>query len=285
VLAQTLMEFEVVVVDDGSTDGTVAAVEAFDDPRVRLERNPANLGQAATFNRAVALARAPLVKFLSADDLLHDACLERMAAVFDDAPGVGLVFAPRGILLHWDEERARRWVERYRSVHEPLGPLKPVNPGAELFRRWLDDGLRDNLVGEPSSVMMRRQLFLELGGFNPYIEGALDMELWVRAFVAADVGFLDEELSVYRVHEGSITARVHGRPRVSLDRAWLLHALAAEPETVARYPELRGLRRSAEVRVLKDWLRSAGRPPRSAGRYLLARMRPVPRHRPLQPLA
>jgi hypothetical protein len=171
-------------------------------------------------------------------------------------------------------------VERYRSLHEPLGPLAPVNPGAELFRRWLDDGLRDNLVGEPSSVMMRRQLFLELGGFNPYIEGAIDMELWARAFVAADVGFLDEELSVYRVHEGSITARVHGRARASLDRAWLLHGLLGYENR----PELRRLRRGAERRFVKDWLRSPRRV-RSAGRYLLARMRPVPRDRPLEPLA
>lgn len=273
------------VVDDASSDSTADLVEAVGDPRVRLERNRSNLGQAATLNRAVALARAPLVKFLSADDLLREHCLERMAGLFAEAPTVGLVFARRGILLHWDEERARRWVERYRSVHESLGPLERVNPGADLFRRWLAQGLRDNLVGEPSSVMMSRDLFLRLGGFNPYIEGAIDMELWVRAFVAGDVGFLDEELSLYRVHEGSITARVHGRPRVSLDRAWLLHALAAEPAAAQRYPELRRLRRSAELRVLKDWLRSPGRPPRSAGRYALARMRPIPRNRPLEPVA
>ena len=272
------------VVDDGSTDGTAAAVEAVDDARVRLERNRTNLGQAATFNRAVALARAPLVKFLSADDVLLANCLERMAGVFDEVATVGLVFARRGILLHWDDERARTWVERYRSVHESLGPLERANPGGELFRRWLAAGFRDNLVGEPSSVMMRRDVFLTLGGFNPYIEGAIDMELWVRAFVAADVGFVDEELSLYRVHQGSLTARVHGRRRVTLDRAWLLHALAVEPEA-ERYPELRRLRRSAEIRVLKDWLRSPGRPPRSTGPYVLSRMRAVPRHRPLEPLA
>jgi glycosyltransferase involved in cell wall biosynthesis len=273
-----------VVVDDGSTDGTAAAVDAVADSRVRLERNRTNLGQAAAFNRAVALARAPLVKFLSADDLLLESCLERMAGVFDEAP-VGLVFARRGILLHWDDERARSWVQRYRSVHDSLGPLQRANPGGVLFGRWLAAGFRDNLVGEPSSVMMRRDVFLQLGGFNPYIEGAIDMELWVRAFVAADVGFVDEELSLYRVHEGSLTARVHGRPRVTLDRAWLLHALAVEPGAVERYPELRRLRRSAEVRVLKDWLRSPGRLPRSTGRYVLSRMRAVPRDRPLEPLA
>ena len=253
-LAQTYAAREIVVVDDGSTDATADVARRYD--RVRLVAHGRNRGQGEALNTGIREARGELVKFLSADDVLFPHCLERMAPLFEHER-VGLVFARRQIRVEGGSEE---WAERYRNVHAGFGELREINPGRELFERWRATGFRDNWVGEPSSVMMRRSVFDEVGLFNPHIAGALDMDMWARALARYDVGFVDEELSAYRVHGGSLTARVHGRPRVSLDRAWLLHGLG-----------LRELRHEAELRVAKDWLRFPQRVP-SLAAYVQSRL-------------
>lgn len=100
VLAQTLGDFELIVVDDCSTDGTADVVAHRRDPRIRLVRNERNLGAAGNWNRAVGMARAPLVKVLCDDDVLYPTCLERQVAVLADPrhADVALVCCGRDIV-------------------------------------------------------------------------------------------------------------------------------------------------------------------------------------------
>ena len=89
--AQTFGDLEILVVDDGSSDGTPALVErhAADDPRVRLLRNERNLGLVGNWNRCLEAARGTWIKFLFQDDLLEPACVERMLALAsEDCPFV-----------------------------------------------------------------------------------------------------------------------------------------------------------------------------------------------------
>ena len=76
VLEQTYGDFELVVLDNASTDGTLAIARSFHDSRVRIVTNPTTLEQPDNWRKAVELSRAPLVKLLCADDLLHPRCLE-----------------------------------------------------------------------------------------------------------------------------------------------------------------------------------------------------------------
>jgi glycosyltransferase involved in cell wall biosynthesis len=94
VFAQTFGDFEVVIVDDASTDGTDAFVRSLGDERVRLERNPVNLGYAANIARCTALARGTYVYLLGNDDLLSPVALERTLAAFESDPDVALVTRP-----------------------------------------------------------------------------------------------------------------------------------------------------------------------------------------------
>ena len=118
-LEQTHGDLEVVVVDNDSTDGTVARVSALalEDPRVRLYANSRNLGVYRNFNRALALSRGRYIKFLCADDVLEPDCVERMLRPFALSPRVGLCFAPRAIVLEDPADARRSAVEGQARAH------------------------------------------------------------------------------------------------------------------------------------------------------------------------
>ncbi len=228
-LAQTLEDTEVVVVDNASTDDTVELVRSFDDPRLRVVVNATNVGPVRNFNRCVALARGRYVKYLHADDVLYPACCASMAELLDASPNVGLVFAPRDVLLeHPDDPAEQAWRERYGVLHEPFSSLERVNDGRRLFREWLDVGVHENLVGEPTAVLVRRDCFERLGGFNPDLWQLVDVEMWLRILLHYDAGFVPEPLCAYRHHESSSTAGVARSSVDWLDDLWVLERLLCE---------------------------------------------------------
>src|SRR5690242_1647265 len=84
VLSQTFEDFELIIVDDHSTDETVEIVQAFTDSRIRFSRNRENLGMGANWNHVLSLGLGKYVKLLCEDDLIHDECLERQVSLLED---------------------------------------------------------------------------------------------------------------------------------------------------------------------------------------------------------
>src|SRR5205823_8256702 len=103
VLDQTHRDFELLIVDDASTDDTVATIERFGDARIRLLRNERNLGQVPSLNRGLREARGEIVARIDADDVARPTRLERQVAALDAEPRVGLV----GTWLELVDERGR----------------------------------------------------------------------------------------------------------------------------------------------------------------------------------
>jgi glycosyltransferase involved in cell wall biosynthesis len=260
-LAQTHDDLEVVVVDDGSPDGTADRAGEHGDPHVRVYRNDHRLGQGENWNRALSLCRGRFLKPLSADDELRADCLEKMVAVADRSPGVGLVFSRRSFEVEsgLDAASTSAWMARHAVAHLRFGALGPVNRGRELFARWVEGGLDGNWVGEPSNVMLTRDALSATGGFDPRILQIPDMDLWLRTMLVADVGFVDEELAVYRLHPGSDTAANQARPATVLDRLWMLQGLLGNEAAAAAWPRLRRLRRVQYLRVARALVRDGWR--------------------------
>jgi len=276
VLAQSLEDFELVVVDDCSPDETSDAIAAYSDPRIRAYRNPINLGQAGATNRCIELARAPLVKFLHADDALEPDCLSAMTAVFDEAPSVGLVFARRHIDLEDPEALDLvEWKRVYGELHLPFGPLERINDGRALFDRYVSAGVPGNWVGEPSSVMMRRACFTRIGLFSERQRQILDTDMWLRAMFFYDVGFVDARLSRYFVGRNSVTGANVRDGGAWLDFLWLLEGLMSLPEIRRAHPELVVHKRLEQRRAGRALISAVRRSPASA----------LPRLRSLAPYA
>jgi glycosyltransferase involved in cell wall biosynthesis len=226
---QTFGDLEIVVVDDASTDGTFEMLRRAGDRRVIAVRNERNLGEAGTTNRAFALARGEFVKLLHGDDLLAPDCIERMLPVVRHE-GIGLVFSRRNVMVRPGDADAEEWAQRYARIHERAGPLDEINPGRDLFRRYLNGGLLMNCLSEPSGVLIRRRALERVGGLHLHMVGHLDIDLFMRIACFYDVGFVDAPLFSYRRHSGSASTRRAARKLHFLDRAWSLQGLRSYHE-------------------------------------------------------
>jgi glycosyltransferase involved in cell wall biosynthesis len=250
VLGQTRRDFELLIVDNRSSDRSldVAADAARRDDRVRVVENVATIGAVPNHNRCLELAQGDLVKFLHHDDLLRDDCLERMAAVFDPNPSVGLVFSRRKILLDdRDEPAAQQWKREHEVLHAGFGRLAEVNDGRALLRRYLPTfGQPEfaNWIGEPSAVMVRRAAVDHIGGFDARI----------RLLASNDVGFIDDALVAFRHHGHSLTANIAVQRDDWLDRLWIFEGLLADPALAAEHPRIRRYRRRELARALRRQL-------------------------------
>jgi glycosyltransferase involved in cell wall biosynthesis len=182
VLNQTYQNREVIVVDDGSTDGTMAALEPFGN-RIRVQQQP-NGGVATARNMGVSLARGEWIAFLDADDLWLPEKLERQLA-FSEAP---MTFTDRfnfGSRGHLPE------------LQSEVTPMR----GGDLFVALMREG---NFITN-TSVVMRRALFEQMDGFYTGLNGTEDWDLWIRIAEHHTIGFLSEPLVRYRFHPGGLS--------------------------------------------------------------------------------
>src|SRR5512133_1259902 len=147
VIAQSYDNFEVLVIDDCSVDGTAEIARGFalQDPRISVHVNERNLGMVANWNRCLEMAQGEFIKFVFGDDLMTSPeTLQRMAEVFASDREVTLVASARNII---DEDS--RIIESFVEF-----PDKTRIPGQELVKRCLEGIVyQHNLIGEPSVVM------------------------------------------------------------------------------------------------------------------------------------
>ena len=193
-LEQTHSPLEVIVVDDGSTDGSLCVVHAISDPRLKvLSRSPPGPGGYAARNRGIQEARGEWIAFLDADDLWHADHLASLAAAATAAgPRAGCVFS------RFERVRdGRRW-------QDPIAP-EMSRPGAAhdlnaMLRAWLSTGLCPIWTG---AVAIRRTVLLDAGSFpvGTVVRGG-DKDTWLR--VMAITGTAHAPQTTVQFHQDSV---------------------------------------------------------------------------------
>jgi len=220
-LDQTESNIEIIVLDDGSTDDSMARLATVDDPRVTVLQH-ANRGLSRTLNRGLETARAPWVKFLPSDDMLAPSCMQRELAAID-GPNTGVVFCLPEVV-----DAAGR-------------PLADPAPQA-----WFDTAARDDRSILPGLVernflcapgaLFDRELALAVGGFDPEMKVAQDYDLWLRLLVRRRARLLPERLVRVRWHGANQSAVATPSTEAERARA-LLRAVApgARADWIGRF--------------------------------------------------
>lgn len=188
-LSQSLHDFECIIVDDASTDGTASILKGYaaKDPRILVLANTQNLGLTKSLNRAIGASKGAYVARMDADDVSHPARLEKEAAFLDQHPGYALVGTWATII---DERDA------------PLRTIRYPAESKELKRALI----RYNPFFH-SSIMMRRDALDAVGAYDERWKFAQDYELYFRIARRYDIANLPEVLLAYRESAGSITGK------------------------------------------------------------------------------
>jgi glycosyltransferase involved in cell wall biosynthesis len=160
VLKQTWQDFELIVVDDGSTDRSAAVAAAVGDSRIKVVRHPSNRGGSAARNTGVRVSQAEFIAFLDSDDEWLPEKTERQLRLFERSPSdLALVYA--GVERVYGDGTVTRQV-----------PVPPKNVLRAL--------VLDNVIGETSVAMVRRSAIEAVGGFDETLPWAQDLDLWLR---------------------------------------------------------------------------------------------------------
>ena len=185
VLAQTLADFEIIVVDDGSDDDTERCLAPFRDRLTyrRIEHS----GASAARNAGLEIARGQYIAFLDSDDLWEPQFLERMSVVLDSAPRAGYVYSDYATF------NAQGWVQR------------AYLPARHKLRGTLFAPLLESDFISTGALMVRRACLARTGGFDPTLEITHDWDLWLRLARLFDAEYVDEPLVRIRVDSAGLT--------------------------------------------------------------------------------
>jgi glycosyltransferase involved in cell wall biosynthesis len=189
VFRQTVPVGDVIAVDDGSTDSTMEVLSRY-RPRLRIvtSAHQGNRGPAAARNAGLDVCRGEYVAFLDSDDVWSPTKIERQLNVLRARGDVGLVF----------------------TACNAFGPdgrtLFSFPPPSEAALEALPESLLlDCFITSPSSVMVRRSALERVGHFDETLRAAEDHDMWVRLAEAAQLAYIDQPLTGYRVHPGQLS--------------------------------------------------------------------------------
>lgn len=188
VLHQTFQDFEIVITDDGSTDGTVEKIMRFTDPRIKIFRHTKNQGACIAANNCLNNAQGQYIAMLSSDDVWMPEKLQIQVDFLRAHPEIHAVFSK----IHWIDEESK-------PINDPDFFYKDVFNVENRSRfEWLYHFFYGgNCLCHPSSLI-RREVYDEVGQFNPCMANLPDFDLWVRLCLHYEIFVLDQKLINFR---------------------------------------------------------------------------------------
>ncbi len=212
VLDQSFRDFEILILDDASTDNTSQVGQSFHDRRVRYIRNSANLGHVENFNKGIAMSNSQYICIIGADDMMLQSNLQQKIDILDKYPSVGLVYS-RAFIIDLHDKIVGHTFQVGQSSTNYIG-------GRNDFCNLL---LYNNYV-IASSVVFSRECVQRLGCFRKFRYGE-DWDLWLRIAKYYDFAFLQAPLVGYRVHSSGLskTAKTTGIAEEEIFKILAIH--------------------------------------------------------------
>jgi glycosyltransferase involved in cell wall biosynthesis len=222
ILMQSYCDFEVLILDNCSTDNTAEIATSIRDPRVKYLRNEVNIGHVRNFNKGVSMARGKYVWLLAADDYLCSSkALQRFVELMERNSDLGLVFC-RSFEVRGTTELGLAW-------WTDCGDRDRIWRGSSFLRRLVQS---DCVV--MSSALMRKDSCAQAGALCPDLPHACDWYLCLRIALRNSVAYFADAMVASRTHQESVTALLNQAevPLCTLDELNVLWRVAREAEEV-----------------------------------------------------
>lgn len=235
VLEQDVQDFEILVTDDGSSDATADRVRAMTDPRIHLKVLPQNRGACIALNDAILRARGRFIAVLNSDDYFLPGKLSLQLQYLRSHPEVAAVFG----LPAFINEQGRVFDDPNHRDHHAFQSGQRTRH--QWLRHFFDQG---NALCHPT-VLIRREIYDQLGLYDPRLAQVPDLDMWIRLASHHELHVMPQPLTAFRVRDGMQNASA-GRPEVIVRDAWerariLRHYLALPaPQLLQVFPEFAG---------------------------------------------
>lgn len=209
VLSQSWQDFEIIIVDDGSTDNTQEVVGAFNSNKIRYLRQENSGGPAKPRNVGIHHARGKYISLFDSDDLMSRNKLAEAVAFLERYPDLGLLFANFEVCNERGDSFPGTFLDEYQTFWDI--------PKKQVGEKWfiIDSALAynsmffENFIGV-SGTVVPKEVFLSVGGFDESISGPEDRDMWLRITRRYAIGYLDIIGHQYRRRETGITGRGDG---------------------------------------------------------------------------
>lgn len=189
ILNQTYQNLEIIVVDNASTDNTLALLQQFNDPRMKIYKNSKNIGAEKNWGRCIGLASGEYICIFHADDLYKRDMIKKQVQAFQDNPSIGAVFT-----------MANRINDRGEVMGEPKLPVELKGKRIYYVSEIFIPILRNRNFLMCPSAMVRSEVYKELAPFNDELFGtSADLDMWLRILERHPIAILDEKLMSYRI--------------------------------------------------------------------------------------
>ena len=256
VLTQTFTDLELIIHDDASnTDVSAIVAPYLSDARITFYKSPVRLRIGGNWNACFKRSTAPLISYIFQDDVWLPQYLERSIDILKREPDVGFTAADHSYRIEGATASAGTGI--YKEVEDLRSAvMKEGRIGRETFlKMWIERGLRPNLIGEPSFVVLRHALMESVGPFLEDMKQGLDAEYWIRCLLKSDGYWIAEKLGEFRVHAAGTTALNEESGAGKTDRLRtfkiLIDALPPEPMKILA----KRIRRSEMLKMGWKWMK------------------------------
>lgn len=197
VVNQTYSDWELIIVDDCSTDNSVDVIKSFNDERIKLFVNEKNLGLKGTVKRGIKEAKGDWVVFLESDDKIMPDYLEKKIQITKKYPDVNLIF--NDCEFFGDQDRVETFNHALKKTRSIL--CKKTYPSKMFY-----DFYHSNKIFTFSAVMAKREDLLKIN-FEPKLDCLLDWHLWIQLAYLNKFYYLPEKLTLWRLHKNSYISK------------------------------------------------------------------------------
>jgi glycosyltransferase involved in cell wall biosynthesis len=234
IISQSFANLEILIVDDCSTDNSFELIQeyALRDSRIKYIRNPKNLGLVENWNRCIELSSGEWIKFVFQDDIIKPNCVEKM---YNHGKMVNkeIIICRREIVFEKLTDEIKNDFKKYlrdvsiESIFKGKTEIQPYE-----FCRAVVNNLWVNFIGEPTAVMIHREIFKRFGNFDNELRQLCDFEFWCRVGCNVGIAYVNQKLAIFRLHPGATSVKNRKlseyKPKI-IDRLYINYLYATNP--------------------------------------------------------